>query len=140
MTNTSALVFTIGVLILSTGCDRPSCSNTDPIFDKYPPEAKEYKDELVKQLAATDRSELSYWMDAYIADDSTKTILVYIQSNGLCAKMPLSIHTSEKGIEGLISHKGMGYHGAKLEGLKFDIKQDSTTTAFIFQEISNIVD
>lgn len=30
--------------------------------------------------------------------------------------------------------------GAELEDLKFDIKQDGTSTEFVFQEISGIVD
>jgi hypothetical protein len=34
----------------------------------------------------------------------------------------------------------MGYRASKLEDLKFEIKQDSTSTEFVFQEISAIVD
>ena len=141
MTKISTFILTIFVLtILVTGCDRPTCKNTNPVFDKYSPDAKEYKDELVKQLATVDKSKLTYWMDTYQADNNSQYINAHIQGDGLCAKIVLTINSSDKGIEGIIKTKGMGYRGAELEDLKFDIKQDSTSTEFIFQEISGIVD
>lgn len=127
-------------LLFNVSCDRPVCKNTNPIFDKYLPEAKEYKAELVKQLAKTDESKLTYWMDKYQEENNTKYLEVYIQGDGLCAKMELTISDSKKGIEGIIRTKGISYGGAELEGLKFDIKQDSTSTEFIFKEISGIID
>ncbi|UPT70655.1 MAG: hypothetical protein M0D53_16565 [Flavobacterium sp. JAD_PAG50586_2] len=54
--------------------------------------------------------------------------------------MVLAIDGSEKGIEGIIEKKGVSYSGAELEGLKFDIRQDNTSTKFIFKEISGIID
>jgi len=141
MRNISTFILTIfGLLILTVSCDRPDCKNTNPIFDNYTPDTKEYKDELVKQLAKVDRSKLNYWMDTYQEDNNLKYIVAHVQGEGLCAKIFLGVNDSEKGIEKLIMNKGMGYHGAELEGLKFDIKQDSKSTEFVFQEISGIVD
>ena len=141
MTRLSTLILTIfGLAILAGGCDRPVCKNTNPIFDKYAPDAREYKDELAKQLATIDRSKLTYWMDTYQENNDAKLINVHIQGDGLCAKIVLTINDSDKGIEGIVKNKGMGYRGAELEDLKFDIKQDGTSTAFVFQEISGIVD
>lgn len=140
---TKTLIKTLTVFCLLTfiaSCDRPVCKNTNPIFDKYSPDAKEYKDELAKQLTTVDRSKLTYWMDTYQENNDAKLINVHIQGDGLCAKIVLTINDSDKGIEGIIKTKGMGYRGAELEDLKFDIKQDSTSTEFVFQEISGIVD
>ena len=141
MTKTSTFILTIfGLLIIVTGCDRPVCKNTNPIFDKQSPEAKEYKDELVKQLNQVDKSKLTYWIDEYQKDNNSEHLLAHIQGDGLCAKIFLTINESQKGIEGFIENKGGGYRGAGLENLKFDIIQDSTKTEFVFQEVTDIID
>ena len=141
MTKTSNFILAIfGLLIFVTGCDRPVCKNTNPVFDKHSPEAKEYKDELVKQLATVDKSKLTYWIDKYQEDNNSEHILAHIQGDGLCAQIFLTINDSQKGIEGVIKNKGMGYRGAGLDDLKFDIIQDSAKTEFVFQEVSDIID
>ena len=140
---TKTLIKTMTFFSLMTfivSCDRPVCKNTNTIFDKYSPNAKEFIDELVKQLATVDKSKLTYWMDTYQENNDAKLINVHIQGYGLCAKIVLTINSSDKGIEGIVKNKGMDYRGAELEDLKFNIKQDSTSTEFIFQEISGIVD
>ncbi|WP_293894389.1 hypothetical protein, partial [Flavobacterium sp.] len=65
-------------------CDRPVCKNKNLIFDKYSPETKEYKIELIKQFAKVDKSKLTYWMDTYQEENNTKYINVHIQGDGLC--------------------------------------------------------
>ena len=140
---TKTLIKTLTFFSLLTfivSCDRPVCKITNTIFVKYSPNAKEYKNELVKQLATVDKSKLTYWMDTYQEYNDAKLINVHIQGDGLCAKIVLTINGSDKGIEGIVKNKGMGYRGAELEDLKFNIKQDSTSTEFVFQEISGIVD
>jgi hypothetical protein len=75
MTKTSISILTIfGLLIFMTGCDRPECKNTNAIFDKFSPDTKEYKDELVKQLATVDKSKLTFWIDGYKEDNNSKYI------------------------------------------------------------------
>ncbi len=122
-------------------CGRPVCKNTNPIFDEYAPETKKYKDELVKQLAIVDKSKLTYWMDNYREDSNAqKYIQAHIQGDELCAKIVLLVRGSTKGIEGILKTKGMSYSGAVLKDLKFDIRQDSISTEFIFQEVGWILD
>lgn len=128
------------LLLFMAGCDRPPCTNTNPVFDRFSPGAKEYKDELVKQLAAVDKSKLTYWINAYEEDNGSEYLLANIQGDGLCAKILLSVKDSQKGIEGVLKRKGDSYIGAQLEDLKFSIAQDSVNTEFIFQEISGIAD
>ena len=56
----ASILTMLGVVIFMTGCDRPGCKNTNPIFDKYSPQTKEYKDELVIYKIDTDKeAELS---------------------------------------------------------------------------------
>lgn len=128
------------ILIFIVSCDRPACKNENSIFDTYSPNQKEYKDELAIQLAKVDKSKLTYWLDTYKEDGSKKYINAHIQGEGLCAQIVLTINGSEKGIEGILKNKGRGYTGAELENLKFNLKQDSQITEFVFQEVSRIVD
>lgn len=131
-------VFSFLILIFS--CDRQVCKNQNPIFDKFSPSSKEYKDELIKQLSKVEKSKLTYWMDIYQEEKHSKYIHAFIQGDGLYAKIILTLNGEDKGIEGIIENKGMGYRGAEFEDLKFDIKQDSTTTEFVFREIGRILD
>ena len=131
-------VFYLFIFIVS--CERPVCNNENPIFDTYSPNEKEYKDELAKQLAKVDKAQLTYWLDTYKEDGSTKYISAHVQGEKLCAQIVLTINGSEKGIEGILRNKGKGYTGAELKNLKFNLNQDSEGTEFVFQEISSIVD
>ncbi|WP_264521362.1 hypothetical protein [Flavobacterium sp. N1994] len=138
--NTIKTLSVLYLLAFLLSCDRPVCKNTNPIFDKYTPDTKEYKNELGKQLAKVDTSQLSYWMDKYQEKNKAPYLWVYIQGDGLCAEVVLKVNDSHKGIEGILENKGKGYGGAELKNLKFDIKQDSIKTEFSFKEISGIVD
>lgn len=140
MSKVSIFALTIFSVLIFAGCDRPVCKNTNPVFDHYAPESKTYKDELIKQLTKVDRSKLSFWMESYSETKNSKQICANIQGDGLCAKIVLEVSTSRKGIEDLIKRKGASYSGAEFENLKFEIRHDSITTQFIFQEISGIVD
>lgn len=131
-------IFCFSIIIIS--CDRPTCKNTNPVFDKFLPDRQEYKDELGKELGKIDKTKLKYWMDSYREFDNSQFIYANIQGNGLCAKIVLKIETSTDGIEGILKNKGEGYIGAELENLKFDIKKDNGKTEFVFKEISGIVD
>lgn len=140
---TKVLFTILPVLILSLAiisCDRQECNNTNPTFEKYAPETKEYKDELVRQFAKADKSKLRYWVDTYQEEDNARYLYVHVQDDALCAKLVLSIKDSNEGICRLLKNKGMSYKGAELENLKFDIRQDSTQTEFVFREVSGIVD
>src|SRR6478736_3741671 len=126
--NSIQILIVLFLLSAIVSCDRPACKNTNTIFDKYSPDTKEYKDELVNQLTLVDKSKLTYWMDTYLEENNSKFIYAYVQGNGLCAKIILAVNSSDKGIEGILKNKGLGYSGAELEGLKFDIKQNDTLT------------
>ncbi|MES2411448.1 MAG: hypothetical protein V4535_08400 [Bacteroidota bacterium] len=133
-------ILALCLLSFNVSCDRPNCKNNNPIFDKYAPNEKEYKAELVEQLAKTDESKLTYWMDTYREENNTKYMEVYVQGEGLCAKMVLTVNDSEKGIEGIIRTKGISYGGAELEGLKFDIMETPEGKIFVYRSLNYIID
>lgn len=131
-------IFCLITFIVS--CGRPTCNNTNTIFDTYSPETKIYKDELVKQLSNIDKSKLSYWMEGYQEKNNSQYLHVRIQGDGLCAKTILTLNGKQEGLEEIIKNKGIGYRGAKLKDLKFRIRKDSTSTEFIFEEIYKVID
>ena len=138
--NLIKIITAFSVLIFIVSCDRPVCKNTNVIFDKFTPETKEYKDELIKQIAKVDKTKLTYWMKSYQENDNLQSINVNIQGENLCAVIVLKISSSENGIEGILKNKGKGYIGAELKNLKFEIEKDSATTEFVFEEIGGIID
>jgi hypothetical protein len=95
----SITVFSFLLIIVS--CNRPNCNKTNPIFDKFSFDRKEYKFELVKELEKVDKSKQTYWMNRYQEIGNTQFIYFNIQGGGLFAKIVLSIQSSKKGIEGI---------------------------------------
>lgn len=128
------LVFTLA------SCDRPSCKTTNPVFDSSSPQSQEYKSELAKQLKLVDRSELSYWVGMYRENAGSQFIHTYIQGDGLCAVIVLKVEDSQQGIQGILKTKGKGYRGAELKDLKFNVRQDSVNTEFVFKSVASILD
>ena len=51
--NRSKAMFLVFFFVCLMSCDRPVCKYTNPIFDDYQPNSKEYKQELIKQIAHT---------------------------------------------------------------------------------------
>ena len=134
------IITAFSILIFIVSCDRTECTNTNVIFDKFTPETKEYKDELIKQIAKVDKTKLTYWMKSYQENDNSQSINVNIQGDSLCAVIVLKIASSKNGIEGILKNKGKSYIGAELKNLKFEIEKDSASTEFIFEEIRGIID
>jgi hypothetical protein len=127
------------LLLLIVSCDRPQCKNTNQLFDKYSPDSKEYKEELIKQLKLIENSELSYWFKEYKLENEKEYIYVFIQGRNLCAVGELTV--KQWGNLGSIQRtKGMGYQGAQLTNLKFDIYQDSSKTELIYKSHGMILD
>jgi hypothetical protein len=64
--------------------------------------------------------------------------VVHIKGRDLCAKGEIQVADWNKITA--IRSENSGYRGAKLEGLNFEIIQDSTGTCFLYKNIERIVD
>ena len=137
--NLIKILTTFCLFIFVASCDRPECKNTNPVFDKYSPETKEYKDELIKQLKLIDNSKLTYWFDKYQKDNEHEYIYINIQGDGLCAKSMVTVKQWDK-LAGIQKTEGKGYSGAKLKNFKFEIYQDSTKTELVYKSVDAIID
>ncbi len=126
------------VYISINSCDRYECLNSNPTFDKFSPDADEYKSELAKQIKKLGAENLTYWHERYVKKDGRESIVVHIQGRGLCAEGEIVVTNWDKlsGMRREIS----GYRGARLKGLKFEIIQDSAITNFFYKDIDRIID
>ena len=126
-------------LICLISCDRPECKNENPIFETNEPDSKKYKDELANQLERVDQSELTYWLQKYDDLNGKETLYFNIQGDGLCAILHLTINDWNK-LENIRERKGVGRRGAEFTNLKFQIKQDSFSTDFVYITYDRLID
>ena len=133
----------LSVLLVVSCNDRPDCTNTNKIFNKYSPNTKEYKDELVNQLRLVDDTKLKYWIKVHELIEEEEFIYFYVQGDGLCAIIEINT-TPEKikkdteltynGFAPVHAEIGPTHTGIEFMNLTFNIKQDSLSTEFIFRD------
>lgn len=127
------------ILLLIASCDRPDCRSANPVFDRFAPDAPEYRAELARQIRRIGPGKLRYWYDGYTSRGGDEFIVTHIQGGGLCAKGELLV-TEWSGIEGLRGSDPNGYRGAGLQGLKMDISESPEGVTFIFKSLDHISD
>lgn len=135
--NLFVILFSLTTVFIS--CDRPDCKNTNPLFDNYSPDSREYKVELLKQLKNIDKLKLSYWFKEYGESNGKEMLFFNIQGDGLCAVITLNIEQWSK-LEEFRQKKGDSFRGAEFKNLEFDIRQDSKNVYFIFRDFERIID
>jgi len=132
--------FLVVVLIaLMMACDRPECENKNPVLSQNYFDSEPYKRELAKQIQNIDPSKIEYWFDMYVKRGYDEYIDVHVQGADLCAEAHIKVTDWTK-LKGIRESGGLSYHGAKLNGLKFDIEQDSLHTEFIYKDIDSVID
>lgn len=120
-------------------CERPECRNTNPVFDKFPPESNEYKAELIRQLNRPDLVKLTYWIDKYVKDSTKEYMYISVQAKDICAKGILDI-TNAEDLEAFKRVKGMSYQGSELSGLVYTIDSTGGAYNFVFKDVVWIAD
>jgi hypothetical protein len=135
----SMLVF-VSLVFLLAACDRPECTNTNPVFDRYTPASKEYKAELVLQMKKVNAGKLSYWIDKYQHQEGKDYMTIHVQGDGLCAQAIMDITNDGERFSQFKAVRGGGYHGAELRGLKFRIDSSGGEYNFVFESLNWIID
>lgn len=129
----------LAMVIVLVSCDRPECVNSNEVLSKNYFDSENYKRELSRLLKESEASAVDYWFDMYIKKGLDEYIDVHVQSDQICAEAHILVTDWTK-LKGIRETGGLGYHGAKLKGLKFDIKQDSLHTEFIYKDIDTVID
>jgi len=131
-------IFSLILLCLSIGCNRPNCKNTNTVFEKFSPESSEYKLELNKQIGVIGFENLNYWFDRYLKRNNKEYIEIYVQNDSVCAKAILEVKDWSK-LKGLRKEVN-GFSGAKLIGLKMRTERVGDKVDFIYEDIDKIED
>ncbi len=127
------------VLLLCSSCSRPECDNTNIILNTHSPDTKPYRDELARMIQSIGPDRLTYWLEGYETRANQELLLIRVQGEGLCAKGELQVPDWHD-LEGIREKKGMGYRGAQLAGLRFDVVPDSLGARLIYRDLARIVD
>ena len=135
----SSIIASITFLLLLIACSNPPCENRNQVFDNYSFEKKQYKDELRKQIQLIGAEKLSYWVDSYFEKDSLTYLTVNFNGEGICAKGVLLVTDWSK-IKDIQRTKGMGYQGAELVGLKFDMPNNESSDDFVYRDVDYVRD
>lgn len=136
---TKPLFLFLFLLLACFSCDRPECKNTNPIFDKYPPESVEYKRELVHELLKTEPQNVGFWADSYKKIGDREYMYIYVQSDAICAKGILDI-TEGLNLDNYKRVKGKSYSGAKIQGLQFRFDTAVDRYDLVYVDMTMLVD
>lgn len=139
MLKLARILLPIIAMFLALACDRPDCTNTNPVFDQNTPESKEYKDELINELKRADESEITYWLKSYEEKYGREYLIFNVQGDGICAVMEINL-TKWDGLEDLREKKGVSYRGAQFTGLEYEVRRTDYETQFIFSGYERIID
>lgn len=109
------------------------------ILDKYPPESRKYKTELLARLRIINPNDLDYYLEDYIEKDGRQFLDVYMHSKQLCAITRMEITGLEK-MAWIIEGKAMGSHGAGIDQLKFRIDSTGGNYQFTITDFDHLID
>ena len=126
------------VLLVITACDRPICTNTNPIISSAAIESDAYITELHK-LITNSLAPTNYWFSEYVFENGKDYIILHIQSENICAKGKFLV-TNWSGMEGIERTNGTGYRGAKLRGFKYKIDSSQDFKVLVFCSVERIID
>lgn len=130
----SKIILSVICLIVTISCSREHANN--PIFNKYEMHSFEYKSELIKQLERVGPSKLKYTFDSYFQENNQDYIVVKMSCKSFEANGILLVNDWHN-IESLQNTKGIGYKGARLKGLTFDI---SNNNELVYKNVKQIID
>ncbi len=120
-------------------CDRPDCTNNNPIFRNYPPENQIYKNELSRSISRTDKNELRFWFKEIKQLKDRKELQFNIQNENICAVISMEFPQIYK-LKNLIEKNGKSFHGAEFKNLKFKTIQENDFIRFMLIDFDYIID
>ncbi len=139
MTHRIVLLLVLGAFLLNGGCRSPKCTCHDPVLNASRPDSEAYTLRLANLLEATDQTTLSFWFTGYEEKEGNESMIFRVKGETLCAEMRLRVEDWTM-LNDLRSRKGVSYRGAEFVNLQYDIRRDSSGTAFIFRKFDRIID
>ena len=129
----------ISIAILLASCDKPQCTNHNPIFDKYKPADKEYRIELAGLVEVADKDSVLFWINRYDSVVSHEYMYADVIGRNLCAIAIFDITGNEE-FENFRRVKGVSYSGAGLLAPRYRIQHTDSGAQFVLDSVGMIVD
>lgn len=131
----------VAVLLFTASCNKPECTNTNPILKQYSPADKEYKAELARLLSTTNSDSIIAWIaqQPYAKEGETEYMYVDLTGRGICATAEVDITGNEQ-LAQFRSVEGKSYSGAMLSGFEYHISQTDSGYNFVLDDIGEILD
>ncbi|HNE27803.1 MAG TPA: hypothetical protein PLW66_01475 [Saprospiraceae bacterium] len=120
-------------------CGQAQQTDRHSVFSQLPPDNPVYKAELARQIRTMGAGRLDYRVEAYAERNNEDFLLVRVQGEGLDAIAEMNVPEWQK-LGKIRENKGLGYRGAYLAGLRFDILDEAQDVRFVFRDLDRIVD
>lgn len=133
------LFFTTIAAMLFAACNPAECVNTNPVFDQYSPDDKEYKEELARVVGLCHKDSIAAWVQAYTARRGREYMYVNMIGRSVCATAILDI-TGNDELEDFRRVKGKSYRGALLPHIRYHIEYTNNIPDFVLDKVGEIVD
>ncbi|MES2478189.1 MAG: hypothetical protein V4561_03830 [Bacteroidota bacterium] len=116
------------------------CRNANPVLNEKDYNTVIYKKAIREALETIPKNSVSYYLNHYFIKDGNEYLVADIKSkNLLCAKAEFLVNPGVF-LSDIRKTNGMGYSGAKLNGLQFESKQKADTIILIINKIESIID
>ena len=118
------------------GCHK-DVVNQEPVFDKFEPTDKEYKDKLAEKIK-TD-ADISCYFNQILKIDNKDYMEISFEGHDYKA-IGFVIIKDWKKLEGIRKAQGLGYRYAELNGLQVKIIPDSKGAILVYKDLDWIID
>lgn len=129
----------LSVFIAFTGCSPADCVNTNPIFDKYSPEDKEYREELANVVNRCHKDSIAAWIHSYDVVHGREYMYVNMIGRSVCAIAMMDITGNEE-LKQYRKVKGHSFNGAFLPHLKYHVEQTEHGVDFVLDKVGEMID
>lgn len=129
----------ISIAIFFAACDKPQCTNHNPVFDKYSPDDTEYRNELARLVEAADKDSVLFWINDYDSVAGHEYIYADVIGRGICTVVIFDITGNEE-FDNYRRVKGASYSGAQLLAPRYRIQHTGSGAQFVLDSVGMIVD
>lgn len=129
----------ISIAILLASCDKPQCTNLNPVFDQHKPADREYRNELAVLVEAADKDSVLFWINHYDSAYGEEFMYADVIGRDVCAVAVFDITGNEE-FENYRRVKGVSYSGAQLLAPRYRIQHTDSGAQFILDSVGMILD
>jgi hypothetical protein len=133
---TSIIAIAVSCVLLASSCN---LTNSNDIFAKLDPSSPQYKNELIRHFLNNGITNHTFNFEGLTNIAGKDYMKVDISGGGIQAKILVLVKNWRK-LEGIKRTKGLGYQGAELRDLQFDIVNTNGEPNFVYRDLAKIID